>query len=69
MRYELSDYEWTAAQLWAYAHLPRLQQNGFSRRVRPPGGFSLVEASSTETRLRGWACRTRTQICRDKISL
>jgi hypothetical protein len=32
-------------------------------------GFSLVEASSKETRLRGWACRTRTQKCRRKISL
>ena len=41
----------------------------FHRRVRPPGGFSLVEASSTGTRLRGWACRTRTQKCRRKISL
>jgi hypothetical protein len=36
----------------AAAHLPRLQQSGFSRRVRPPGGFSLVEASSTELELR-----------------
>jgi hypothetical protein len=56
------------ARLLAYA-LRDLDKALCCRRVRPPDGFSLVEASSPGTRLRGWACRTRTQKRRRKLSL